>query len=270
MTLTVLLPNHPSRPLDLLHNPAFLIAAFFAVGVAGLSKGGFAGVGTISTPIMALAVPPVEAAAIMLPILLVQDAYSLWVYRGTIDRRNIAILLPSAVFGIFIGYVMAAHLSQTWISAVIGIASTAFAVRSLFFERSTDVPARKAEVPRGVFWGSIAGFTSMILHAGGPPFQIYVQPQKLSRDLYIGTSVLFFAAVNWIKVPPYLMLGELDMETLKVSLILAPLALVATFVGIRVVRLVSTENFYKIINVLLLLVGLKMVWSGAEALIPGL
>lgn len=247
--------------MNLFHDPAFLIVAFFAVGVAGLSKGGFAGAGVIATPLMALVVPPVQAAAIMLPILLVQDAYSLWTYRGHIDKRNIVILLPSATLGIFGGYLLAEHLSETWISGVIGLLSTIFAIRSLFFDRLAEQQAKEADVPRGVFWGAAAGFTSMILHAGGPPFQIYVQPQKLTRDFYIGTSVLFFAVVNWIKVPPYLMLGELTSNTLKVSLALAPLALAATFVGIRLVRRFSTEAFYMIINILLLLVGIKMIGS---------
>lgn len=253
--------------MELLHNPAFLVAAIIAVGIAGLSKGGFAGAGIVATPILALAIPPVEAAAVMLPILLVQDAYSLWTYRGTIDRRNVLILLPAAVVGIAAGYFLAAYLSEFVISAVIGIIATVFAVRSLFFAKAELAPAKRANVPAGLFWGFVTGFTSMILHAGGPPFQIYVQPQKLERDLFIGTSTLFFAAVNWIKVPPYLMLGELNLDILKVSLVLAPLALISTYLGVKLVRRFSTESFYKIINVLLLLVGLKMMWSaGADIL----
>lgn len=247
--------------MELLNNPAFVVAAIFAVGIAGLSKGGFAGAGIIATPILALVMPPVEAAALMLPILLVQDAYSLWTYRGTIDRRNIVILLPAAVVGIAAGYFLAAYMSEFIISATIGVSSTVFAIRSLFFSKAELAPAKKADVPAGIFWGAIAGFTSMILHAGGPPFQIYVQPQKLERDLFIGTSTLFFAAVNWIKVPPYLMLGELNFDIVKVSLVLTPLALITTYFGVKLVRRFSTESFYKIINVLLLLVGLKMMWS---------
>lgn len=251
--------------MELLHNPAFLAAAIVAVSIAGLSKGGFAGAGIIATPILALVLPPVEAAALMLPILLVQDAYSLWTYRGTIDRRNILILLPAAVVGIAAGYFLAAYLSEFVISAVIGLIATVFAIRSLFFDKMELSPAKRANVPAGLFWGSIAGFTSMILHAGGPPFQIYVQPQKLERDLFIGTSTLFFAAVNWIKVPPYLMLGELTLDLLKVSLMLTPLALISTYLGVKLVRRFSTESFYKIINLLLLAVGLKMMWSaGAD------
>jgi uncharacterized protein len=249
-----------------LHDPLFLLVAFLGVSLAGLSKGGFAGAGILATPLMALAIPPVEAAAIMLPILIIQDAFSLWAYRGSIDWRNISILLPGAIGGILLGYLLAAYLSEDITGGAIGIIATVFSLRSLLSKSAADAPPKKATVPDGLFWGALSGFTSMILHAGGPPFQIYVQPQKLSRDLFIGTSVLYFAVVNWIKVPPYLMLGELNMDTFKVSLVLAPLAIVTTFVGIRIVRYFSTEMFYKIINVLLLFVGLKLVWSAAHSL----
>ncbi len=247
--------------MDVFFDPAFLIAATLAVVLAGLSKGGFAGAGVLSTPLMALAVSPVLAAAIMLPILLLQDAFSLVAYRRHIDWTNILILVPSSVIGIAIGYYQAAYLPEEAANAAIGVISVIFGLRSLLSKKAASAPPKKAEIPAGVFWGAVTGFTSMVLHAGGPPFQIYVMPQKLSRDIYVGTSVLFFAVVNWIKVPPYLMLGQLNWETLKISFVLFPLAAVSTFAGIWLVRRFSTEDFYKIINILLVLVGVKLLWS---------
>ncbi len=248
-------------------DPQFLAVAFVAVVLAGLAKGGLAGVGVLATPVLALVVPPVQAAAIMLPILLIQDAFSLWNYRGDIDWRNISILLPGAVLGIVIGYFQATFLPETAAAALIGGISIIYGLRSLLSKALTNAPPKKADVPSGIFWGAIAGFTSMILHAGSPPFQIYVMPQKLSRDLYIGTSVLFFAVVNWIKVPPYLMLGELNWQTLMISLVLFPLAIASTFFGIWLVKRFSTEQFYQIINILLIVVGLKLLWPLAVDLI---
>lgn len=248
--------------MDLFLDPAFLAAAFIAVVLAGLSKGGFAGVAMLSTPLLALTVSPVHAAAIMLPILLLQDAFSLVAYRRHVDWTNIFILVPASVIGVVIGYFQAEYLPEELASGVIGLISVVFGLRSLLSKKAADAPAKKPEVPSGIFWGAVGGFTSMILHAGSPPFQIYVMPQKLSRDLYIGTSVVFFAVVNWIKVPPYLMLGELTWDTLKISLVLFPLAAVSTMAGIWLIRRFSTESFYKIINVLLVMVGLKLLWPG--------
>ena len=249
--------------MEIFADPAFLILSVVAVVLAGFSKGGFAGAGTLSTPLIALAISPVEAAAIMLPILLIQDAFSLWAYRGDIDRKNITILVPGAVVGVAIGYFQAAYLPEEAASGMIGLIAVVFGLRSLFSKTAAEAPPKEAKVPAGLFWGAVGGFTSMVLHAGSPPFQIYVMPQKLSRHLYVGTSVLFFALVNWIKVPPYLMLGQLNWETLKISLVLFPIAIISTFWGIRLVRRVSTEEFYKIINVLLVIVGVKLLWSAA-------
>ena len=241
-----------------------------AVGLAGLSKGGFAGVGIIATPLMALVMPPVLAASVMLPILLIQDAYSVVVYRRSVDWRNIAILLPGAVAGIVSAYLLVAHLSQPAVTLAIGCIAFVFALRSLLARSASSAtppaPAARAVAP-GLFWGAVSGFTSMISHAGSPPFQIYVMPQKLHRDLFVGTSVVFFAAVNWIKVLPFLLLGQLTSESLWISAALAPVAIISTFVGVRLVRLLDTERFYTVAYVLLLLVGLKLGWDGLTGLL---
>ena len=115
--------------------------------------------------------------------------------------------------------------------------------------------------------GALSGFTSMIAHAGTPPFQIYVLPQRLKRDVFVGTSVIFFAAVNWIKVPPYLALGQLTYENLNTSLALCPLAVASTWLGVLLVRRVPGERFITVMNALLILVGAKLIFDGAKGLL---
>ena len=107
----------------------------------------------------------------------------------------------------------------------------------------------------------------MIAHAGGPPFQIYLIPQRLPRDLFVGTGVVFFALVNLIKVPPYIALGQLTRDNLMTSAVLFPLAIASTWAGVWLVRRVSGERFYDIVYVLLLLLGGKLVWDGASWLL---
>ncbi len=252
--------------MELFYDPAFLAAAIIAVVMAGLGKGGLAGAGVLSTPILALTISPVLAAAIMLPILMVQDMFSLAAYRKNIHWPNIRILLPASVIGIALGYFQAAFLPEEGASAIIGLISVVFGLRSLLSKKAAAAAPKEAKVPAGILWGAVAGFTSMVLHAGSPPFQIYVMPQKLSRDLYVGTSVFFFFVVNWIKVPPYLERGQMNWDTLKISATLFPLAAAATFAGIWLVRRFSTEQFYKIINVLLVLVGMKLLWEAVAHL----
>ena len=199
-------------------DPLFYAAAVPAVILLGLAKGGFSGLGALSLPLMALVVSPVQAAAITLPILIVQDVVSVWAYRHTWDRRNVVILLLGAISGIVTGYLLAAQVSDAAVKLAVGLISVAFAVRRMVVERRKTPPKpAPADVPRGIFWGWVTGFTSMVAHAGGPPFQIYVMPQRLPRDIFVGTGAVLFALVNWIKVPPYLALGQFTVENMATA-----------------------------------------------------
>jgi uncharacterized membrane protein YfcA len=249
-------------------DPLFYMAAIPAVVLMGLGKGGFAGLGLLSLPLMALVVSPVQSAAIMLPILIVQDVVTVWAYRRTWDRRNVAVLVPSATFGILLGYLLAAKVSEAAVTLAVGVISIGFAVRRLVLERRAEKPeAAPADLPRGTFWGVVTGFTSMIAHAGGPPFQIYVMPQRLARDVFVGTGAIVFALINWIKVGPYLALGQFTNENLASSLALFPVAILSTWTGVLLVRRVAAERFYTAVYILLIFVGLRLVWDGTRALL---
>ena len=112
----------------------------------------------------------------------------------------------------------------------------------------------------------MAGFTSMIANAGGPPFQIYVMPQRLPRDVFIGTMIIFFAIVNWAKVPPFVALGLFTSETLLTSFALFPLAIAATWAGVFLVRRVPADPFYRLVYGLMILIGAKLIWDGVAGL----
>lgn len=243
-------------------DPLFYAVAVPAVTLLGLAKGGFSGLGLLSLPLMSLVLSPVQAAAIILPILLVQDVVSVWAYRRSWDKRNVLILLPSAMIGTGTGYLMAAQVSDAAVRLAVGVIAMGFALRRIVLEWRKAPPAPvRADVPRGVFWGWVTGFTSMIAHAGGPPFQIYVMPQRLPRDVFVGTGAIFFAVNNWMKVPPYFALGQLTAAALF------PLAILSTWAGVRLVRYVSGERFYTLVYLLLLLVGAKLIYDGLVPLL---
>jgi uncharacterized membrane protein YfcA len=247
-------------------NPWFYVAAVPAVIILGLSKGGFAGVGTLATPIIALAVPPVQAASIVLPILLVQDVYSVYLYREHWDAFNLRVLIPGSVIGVTAGYLLAARLPDAGVAFAIGAIAIAFGARQLLERSSKPPPPRRPGVAAGWFWGALAGLTSMISHAGSPPFQIYVMPQRLEARIFVGTSVLFFAAVNWIKVPAYLALGQFTRGNLMTSVILFPLAIASTRLGVWLVQRISNERFYLLTYWLMIAIGTKLVYDGFAAL----
>ncbi|WP_428650908.1 sulfite exporter TauE/SafE family protein [Roseibium sp.] len=243
-------------------DPWFYAAAIPSVFLVGLSKGGFGGTfAMLGVPIMALVISPLQAAGIMLPILIVMDIVALAAYRGKADWRSLSILLPAAILGIGIGWATAAYVNDAFVILLIGVMSLAFVADYLFKQRKVTTAASH-NLPKGTFWGTIAGFTSFISHTGGPPFQMYMLPLRLAPLMFAGTAVIFFAAVNAIKLVPYFLLGQFDATNLATSVMLFPVALIATLCGVRLVRIVKAETFYGIIYVFMGLIGAKLTYDG--------
>ena len=245
----------------------FYLAAVPAVIVLGLSKGGFSGLGTIGVPMLSLVASPVRAAAIVLPILLVQDWLSVWAFRRDFSPRNLLILIPSSMIGVAAGCLLAARVNEDAVRLAVGVISIAFVFYMLIRDRLGLAPVAAPGVPGGLLWGSLAGFTSFISHAGSPPFQVYVMPQNLKPRVFAGTATMFFAAVNLIKLPPYFLLGQFSRDNLAVSAGLIPLAIVSTFAGVWLVRRVAADRFYAIILVITFLIGVKLTYDALLALV---
>ena len=249
-------------------DPLFYAAAVPGVILLGLSKGGFRGIGLLALPLLSLVISPIRAAAILLPILIVQDTVAVWAYRHTWDARNLIILLPSAAVGVAGGYLLAEYVSDAGVALAIGLLSIGFASRQLLAEKGAALSeaGKPGGILSGWFWGILTGFTSMVGSAGGPTFQVYVMPQRLRRDIFVGTGCIFFAVLNWIKVPPFMALGQFTSDNLLTSSALVPLAVVSTWAGVLLVQRVSGERFYTLSYFLLIPVGLKLTWDGLAGL----
>jgi uncharacterized membrane protein YfcA len=247
-----------------LSDPWFYAVAGFSVLIVGLSKSGFlTGLGVLGVPIMTFVMPPVQAAAIMLPILIAMDAVGVWAYRRDWDRRNLVLLIPSAALGIGIGWATAAHVTDAAVRLIVGAIGLVFTLD--YWLKLRPRGNGKAGVPSGLFWGTITGFVSFVSHAGSPPFQIYVMPQRLAPALYAGTSAMLFAAINLLKVGPYMVLGQFDRANVMASLALMPLAPVGIYLGLWLVRKIPAEPFYRLAYGLLLAVSLKLIYDGLRA-----
>ena len=249
----------------IISDPYFYCAAIPAVIFLGLAKGGFSGVGTAATPLLALYLPPLEAAALLLPILVSQDLISIYVYRRDWDASNLKILLPGAVVGMAFGWLIASHVSDNAVRLAVGVIGVVF-VANLWLRRAVIEP-RRMSAASGVFWGALSGFTSFMTQGGGPPFQVYVLPQRLPKLMLVGTTTMFFAAVNAMKIVPYFMLGQFSPRNLSTSLALVPIAIAANFAGIWLVQRTPTEVFYRLAYVLLLMISLTLLWQGTSELL---
>ncbi|MEO7691835.1 MAG: sulfite exporter TauE/SafE family protein [Sphingomonas sp.] len=240
----------------------FFTLAVPAVILLGLSKGGFVGLGALSLPLLALAISPVRAAAILLPILIVQDVVGVWAFRKSWDGHVLAWMLPGSMIGIALAYIFAARVSEAAVLGVVGTISILFGAYRLWIDRRGAISA-PAKSPGwvGTLAGVASGFTSQIAHAGQPPFQIWVLPKRLPRDVLVGTTAIFFAATNWLKVPAYWALGQFSRENMLAAATLLPVAIASTFAGVWLVRRVSPARFYTAIYALMILVGVKLVWD---------
>lgn len=252
----------------MISDPAFYAAAIPAVILVGLAKGGFAGLVIIAMSLLALVINPVRAAAIMLPILIVQDVVTMWTYRRDIDRRALAILLPGALFGVILGAFAAAHVSEATVRLVIGTVAVLFAANHFlgFANRLAHSPAATGRAA-GWFWGAVSGFTSHVSHAGGPPYQVWMLSRRLPRDPMVATTAWYFGILNLIKLPFFVALGQLDRDAMTTALALMPAAVAATFAGVWLVRRTPVARFYALIHALMLLAGLKLAYEGLTSLL---
>lgn len=250
----------------MLTDPLFYLVAIPAVILLGLSKGGFAGVGAMALPLVALVISPVQAAAILLPVLIVQDAVGVWAFRSHWDRDVLLLMIPSAIVGIVGGYLLAAKVSATAVLAALGVIAIFFACYRLWLSRGERMPTpANAPTALGVVLGIAAGFTSQVAHAGQPPFQMWVLPKGLPAQVLVGTTAIFFAAINLLKLPAYMALGQFTRENLMTAVVLTPLAIVSTFAGVWLVRRLNPERFYTVIYVLMIIVGAQLLLKAITA-----
>ncbi|WP_071674013.1 sulfite exporter TauE/SafE family protein [Nioella nitratireducens] len=240
----------------------YWIVAFIAAYLMGLSKGGVPMIAILSVPLMSLFMDPAHAAGLLLPIYIVADMYAVWLFRKDFSVRNLAILLPPAILGIAIAY-FTVTLVPVWtmklLVAAIGIYYLFNAVRKRLSRQ--EHPARPADVPRGVFWGTLTGITSYIAHAGGPPYQSYVLPQRLSKMTYLGTNAIFFSAVNLLKVLPFILAGQITWDSAGQAVWLAPAALLGAWSGSRITRHLPERAFFLLIEIALAVVSAKLVYE---------
>lgn len=265
----------------MIDDPLFYAAAIPAVILTGLSKGGFGGAfGFAAVPLMALVISPVQAAGLMLPILLVMDVVAVWSYRRSFDRRVLRDMLPGMVAGTGLGWATASLVSDDVVRLIVGLIALAFVARVILQGRAhrrharatgSDLGPPPAQPSLGAasVWGVLAGYTSFVAHAGGPPFQTYVVPLRLNPVIYAGTSAVLFGIINAVKVVPYAALGQFDTQNLTTAGLLAPLAVVSTWWGVKLVRGLNEKLFYRILAVSIAVVGAKLVYDAMVDLLAG-
>lgn len=244
-----------------IEDPLFYAVAIPAVLLYGIAKGGFAGpLAILGVPLMSLVISPIQAAAILLPILCIQDLIAIYFYKNKFHFQNLKNLIPGALLGIAVGFFWFRYLTESNIRLLIGIMALVF-VLSYWLKRDD----RKKTLPsklKGTFWGSISGFTSFGIHAGGLPFNVYMLPQRLDQRVYAGSAALFFGMINYTKLYPYYLLDQLRIDSLYTSLTLVIFAPIGFSIGYFLTHKVKEKLYYRVAYLGLFLIGLKLTYDG--------
>jgi hypothetical protein len=248
------LPDYP---------PQFWLAAVATALLIGVSKAGFgSGPGVIATPLLSLVMPVPEAAALLLPILLLADVFAVRHYYDQVDKPSLRALLPGALLGIVLGALFFRQFSdqERVLKLGIGVIALAFVLYQAVRSRILQVVEQARPSPTaGHILGTTSGFVSTLAHVGGPPMMIYMLPQKLPRNLFVGTTAVFFFIVNLIKLIPYAWLGLLVVGNLTITVLLLPVLFVGTKLGVWLNQCFSELWFNRVIYLILLLVGIQLI-----------
>ena len=247
-----------SGGLPLLADPVFYAVAVTAVLMLGISKSGFgAGFGSLAVPLMAMTVSVPQAAAILMPVLLLMDLLGLAAFRKDFDRKLLFFLLPFGLLGTAIGTVLFKALDAHLVAGIVGGFTLLFLAQRLLFPARAD----SAPPPRwlGALLTTTSGFTSFIAHAGAGPINAYVIPLRLAPITFTATMAFFFFFINLSKWVPYAWLGLFDWRSLATSLVLLPLAPVGVWIGMRIARRINAVLFYRLVYVGMFLTGCKLI-----------
>jgi uncharacterized membrane protein YfcA len=229
----------------------------------GMGKGGLPMVGMLGVPVLSLAISPVTAAGLLLPIYVVSDMFGLYAYRREFDRRVVAIMAAGMTLGVGLGWATARITPEAVVSGIVGLIGLVFAL-SMLLQRRVSAATRPAQVAPGIFWGAVTGFTSFVSHSGAPPYQVYTLPLGMPKAVFAGTSTIAFAWVNAIKLIPYYALGQLTPANLSVAVWLAVPAALAVFGGVRLVRVLPERLFFRLVTWSLLALSLKLLRDAAS------
>jgi uncharacterized membrane protein YfcA len=244
-------------------DPWFYALAVPAVLLMGLGKSGFlSGFGALGTPLLSLVVPVPQAAAIMLPLLLVMDATGLQQLWKHADAALLRWLLPAGLLGTVVGTLLFGVLSPATVAAVVGALTLLFLAQRLAFPPRADHPPPPK--PLGFTLGIASGFTSFVAHAGSPPFNAYVLPLRLQPLTYAATASVFFAAVNLSKWIPYAWLGLIDLTNMATALVLMPLAPIGVWLGVWATKRIDPSWFYRLAYAGMGLTGAKLLYDGLK------
>lgn len=244
-------------------DPFFYAVAIPAVLLLGLSKSGFgAGFGALAVPLMALAVPVPQAAALLMPLLLVMDLQGIAVFKNHKNNDFLKLTIPFGLLGTVLGFLLFKILSANGVAGIVGILTLLFLAQKLAFPPQAQAPSSSGHRALGAVLATTSGFTSFVAHAGGPPIQAYAIPLRMPPLVFTATMSYQFFVINLSKWIPYAFLGLLDWRNAMTSLVLMPLAPIGVTIGVKIAKIIPMDLFYRLVYLGMFLTGIKLIYDG--------
>ncbi len=243
---------------ELLSSPVFWLLAIPGIFLTGISKSGFAGgAGVVAVPLLALVTTPSVAVILVLPLLLLMDAQTIRHHRHNLSFVELKVIIPAALLGVVIGSYVLGGLPERPLQVLLGVMCLAFAALS-FWRPSLQLSNRA-----GWLLGGVAGITSTLIHAGGPPLNIYLASRKLPRAIWISTAAVFFFSINLAKVFAYAAIDLWHLDLLLLALAFCPVAWLGVLAGHRIQAMISETTFVRAVMICLLASGLMLIYKAA-------
>ncbi len=231
-----------------------------AVILIGMSKAGFGGgVGLVTTPLLSMVFPAKVVVGFLLPLLIIADWFTIYHYRGEWDLKNLVRLIPGAVFGIIMGTMFVDVISDVELKRTIGFVAIGFLILQTLRSRAGSQSQYQPKWWHGFLAGMLAGFLSAIAHSAGVIITMFLLPQKLPKRTFVATMALFFAVVNLLKVPGYLIIDLITWQSFKTGLFFIVFIPFGVKLGVWLNNKIPQELFTKIIYVLVFIIAVQLL-----------
>ena len=243
---------------------ATILVAFAGVFLICFMKGAFGGgFSIVGIPLLSIVMDPVTAGGLLAPLFIAMDLFALRYWKpSTWSKPDLVLLLPGLLIGIGLGYLVFRVLDHRAIAIVMAAITLIFV--ALWLVEGAEVTTRPRSTPKAITAGLAAGITTMVAHSGGPPLAMYLLPLGLSKEIYAGTTSLFFTVGNATKAVPWLLLVKptAGVWTLMAVCLFAIPA--GVWLGWRLNGTLDQRQIYRACYGLLVVTALKLLWDGVS------
>ncbi|MBR7888788.1 sulfite exporter TauE/SafE family protein [Marinomonas sp. A79] len=224
--------------------------------ITGFSKFSIGGMGLLILPILMISYPGPEALAILLPLYIVTDIMAVCSYKAKVAWPVLLRFLPLAFLGIYVASYFLASIDADQFVRFLGVMIIFMILLGLYLDYRPTTFMRKPWAAYSM--GFFGGIVTMMANAAGPLFSLFLLEQKLNKETYVSTRAWAFFIINVVKLPFYLSLGLLTLETTEASLYTLPGLLVGSFIGYHFLKKINPVQFKWLIRIMSALAACKL------------